>query len=58
MKVELIRCPAPLPEDSANPMLIRMLASAPYQAPAWEGKKEIEKTRDDLGSRGKSDTES
>ena len=31
-----------------------MLASVPYQAPAGEG----EKTQDDLGSGGKSDTES
>ena len=35
-----------------------MLASAPYQAPAREGKEESEKTRDDLCSRGKSNTES
>ena len=39
-------------------MLTRMLASAPYQAPAREGKEESEKTQDDLGSGGKSDTES
>ena len=52
--MERIRCPAPLPENSATPVLTRMLASAPYQAPAREG----EKAQDDLGSRGKSDTES
>ena len=52
--MEQIRCPAPLPEDSATPVLTRMLASAPYQASAGEG----EKTQDDLGSGGKSDTES
>ena len=56
--MEQIRCPAPLPEDSANPVLTRMLASAPYQAPTREGKEESEKTRDDLCSRSKSDTES
>ena len=56
--MERIRCPAPLPEDSATPVLTRMLASAPYQAPAREGKEESEKTQDDLGSGGKSDTES
>lgn len=56
--MERIRCPAPLPEDSANPVLTRMLASAPYQAPAREGEEESEKTRDDLCSRSKSDTES
>ena len=56
--MERIRCPAPLPEDSATPALTRMLASAPYQAPVREGKEESEKTQDDLGSGGKSDTES
>ena len=56
--MEWIRCPDPLPEDSANPLLTRMLASAPYQAPVREGKEESEKPQDDLGSGGKSDTES
>ena len=56
--MERIRCPAPLPEDSATPVLTRMLASTPYQAPVREGKEESEKTQDDLGSGGKSDTES
>ena len=56
--MEWIRCPAPLPEDSASPVLRRMLASAPYQAPAREGKEESEKTRDDLCSGSKSNTES
>ena len=35
-----------------------MLALAPYQAPAKEGKEESEKTRDGLRSGSKSDTES
>ena len=56
--MERIRCPAPLPEDSATPVLTRMLASTPYQAPAREGKEESEKTQDVLGSGGKSDMES
>ena len=56
--MEQIRCPAPLPEDSATPVLTRMLASAPYQVPVREGKEESKKTEDDLCSRGKSDTES
>ena len=51
--MERIRCPALLPEDSATPVLTRMLASAPYQAPVREGKEESEKTQDDLGSGGK-----
>ena len=29
--MELIRCLAPLPEDSASPVLTRMLVLAPYQ---------------------------
>ena len=52
--MERIRCPAPLPEDSATPVLTRMLTSVSYQAPAGEG----EKIQDDLGSGGKLDTES
>ena len=56
--MERIRCPAPLPEDSATPVLTRMLASAPYQVLLREGKEESEKTRDDFCSGGKSDTES
>ena len=35
-----------------------MLAPAPHQAPAGEGKVESAKTQDDLRSGGKSDTES
>ena len=35
-----------------------MLAPTPYQVPAGQGKVESEKTRDDLHSGGKSDTES
>ena len=57
-KVERIRCAVPLPEDSATAVLTSMLASAPYQAPARDSKEESEKTQDDLGSGGKSDTES
>ena len=56
--MERIRCPAPLAEDSVIPVLTRMLALAPYQAPVREGKEESEKTQDDLGSGGKLDTES
>ena len=56
--MERIRCPAPLPEDLATPVLTRMLASAPYQAPAREGQEESENTLDDICFGGKSDTES
>ena len=34
----MIRCPAPLPEGSPDPVLARMLEFAPYQAPSGEGK--------------------
>ena len=33
----LIWCPAPLPEDSANALLTRMLTPTPYQVSAEEG---------------------
>ena len=38
--MERIRCSAPLPEDSVDPVLTRMLASAPYQVPAGKDKEE------------------
>ena len=34
----MIRCPAPLPEGSPDPVLARMLELAPYQAPSGEDK--------------------
>ena len=34
----MIRCSAPLPEGSADPVLARMLEPAPYQAPSGEDK--------------------
>ena len=56
--MERIRCLAPLPEDSATPVLIRMLALAPREAPVRKGKEESERAQEDLGSGDKSDTES
>ena len=35
-KAERIRCSAPLPEGSANPLLTRMLEHAPYEVPTGE----------------------
>ena len=32
----MIRCPAPLPEGSLDPVLTRMLERAPYQVPSGE----------------------
>ena len=52
MKAERIRCPAPLPKDSANPMLTRMLVPAPYQVPVREDKEESEEAQGGLHSRG------
>ena len=37
-KVKMIRCSAPLPEGSPDPVLARMLELAPYQAPSGEDK--------------------
>ena len=34
----MIRCSAPLPEDSTDPVLARMLELAPYQVPSGEDK--------------------
>ena len=38
-KAERIKCPAPLPENPADPLLMKMLVPAPYQAPAKKDKK-------------------
>ena len=37
-KAERIRCSAPLPEGSPDPVLARMLEHAPYQVPSGEDK--------------------
>ena len=42
---ERIRCPAPLPEDPAIPLLTKMLVPAPYQAPENKAKKKATGTR-------------
>ena len=46
---------APLPEDSADPVLTRMLAPAPYQMPVKEGEAESGRTKDGPYSKGTSD---
>ena len=43
---------APLPEDSADPVLTRMLALVPYQVPTKEDKEEIKKARGGSHSKG------
>ena len=37
-KAKMIRCSAPLPEGSLDPVLARMLEHAPYQVPSKEDK--------------------
>ena len=54
-KAEQIRCPAPLPEDPAIPLLTRMLVSAPYQAPEKKAKKKGKEARSGLRRKGTSD---
>ena len=52
--MERVRCPAPLPEDSVDAVLTRMLAPTPYQVSMKEGKNN--KTGGDPFPRDKSDT--
>ena len=47
-KAEQIRCLGPLPEDSADPVLTRMLALAPYQMLVKEDKTESGRTEGNL----------
>ena len=46
----------PLPEDSADPVLTRMLAPAPYQVPVKEYKEESRKAKGGLHLEGTPDT--
>ena len=43
-----IRCPAPLPEELAGPLLTKMLDPAPYKVPEKKTEKEAKKTRGGL----------
>ena len=51
-KEERIRCLTPLPEDSADLLLTRMLVPAPYQVPTKEDKEESKKAQGGPRSRG------
>ena len=42
-----MKCPAPLPENTAEPLLMRMLVPAPYQAPVNKEKKKKGKEAED-----------
>ena len=50
--MERIRCSAPLPEDTIDPLLTRMLAPAPYQVPAGEDKEENKEAQGSIHSGG------
>ena len=57
-KAERNRCPAPLPEDPAIPLLTKMLVPAPYQAPEKKAKKKGKEARSGLRRKGTSDVAS
>ena len=44
-KAKMIRCSAPLPEGSPDPVLARMLELAPYQAPSGKDKGGIKRLK-------------
>ena len=48
-------CSAPLPEGTANVVLTRMLAPAPYQMPEKEDEAEDKRTKNGFYSQGTSD---
>ena len=50
--MERIRCLAPLPEDSPEPALTRMLARTPYQVPSGEDKERNGKAKSGLHAGG------
>ena len=54
-KVERIKCPAPLPEDPAIPLLTKMLVPALYQALEKKAKKKGKEARSGLRHKGTSD---
>ena len=54
-KAERIKCPAPLPEDLADPLLTRMLVPTPYQAPEKKAKKKGKEAKSGLRRKGTSD---
>ena len=56
--MERIQCPAPLPEEPAEPLLTKMLVPAPYEAPKKEASKKVKKTRSGLRCREASDARS
>lgn len=55
-KAEQIKCPAPLPESPADPLLTRMLVPVPYQALEKKTKKKCKEAKDGPRRKGPSDT--
>ena len=55
-KAERIRCSAPLPENSADQVLTRMLALAPYQVSLRQGKERSGEAQSGLHTTGASRT--
>jgi hypothetical protein len=53
-KAERIKCSAPLPEEPAIPLLMKMLVPAPYQALEKKAKKKAKETRSGLRRKGTS----
>ena len=53
-----MHCPAPLPEEPAGPLLTKMLAPAPYEAPKKKASKKVKKPRSGLHRREASDAKS
>ena len=51
-----MHCPAPLPEEPAEPLLTKMLVPARYEAPKEDSKK-VKKTRSGLRCREAPDTQ-
>ena len=46
--MERIHCPTPLLEESAGPLLTKMLVPVPYEAPKKEASENVNKTRSGL----------
>ena len=54
----VLHCLAPLPEEPAGPLLMKMLVPAPYKAPKKEASKKVKKTQGSLRRREVSDARS
>ena len=54
-KAERIRCPAPIPEDPAIPLLTRMLVPVPYKVPEKKTKKKGKEAKSGLHRKGTPD---